>query len=237
MKERALFLATLFILLVLLLFYPSLGWRLRAFLVGTSPGGPSDLPNLAVENEALRAKIATYEGIARDLGKISYGYPRASVYSQYPFNFKNEFLISAGKSLGVAPGQAVGIPSRSREYGESLSEAVFLGKIDRVFEKSSAFYTTFDSRLELAVRVGKKGVEALLRGGNQPKLVFIAKDAVHSGEIVYLASHPYPYGLAVGEIEKVTRAADGLFDEATLRVSYDLNSLTSVLVFTETPGE
>lgn len=220
MKRDQWFLALL--ALVLLLFTaldPEAGLSISRFFRGSAGSGTKELTRLALENAALKAEVVKLEDAKRQLSESSAGYVAALVYSRYPFNLRNEFLITAGKTQSLQGGEAV------------VFERVLIGKIDRAFEDTSVVQTIFDERWQSSVRIGSQGVEALLLGGTTPKLTLIAKAArVASGDAVYSSASGFPYGLAIGEIKEIRLGEDQLFQEAAVKFPYDLGEIHAISV-------
>lgn len=207
------------ILAVLILFKPYYGWEIRKFFtLNPAPSG-SIAADLAAENENLKAELAKLENIKSQFPERTPGFIGALVYSRYPFNFKNEFLLNVGAKDGVLAGRAV------------LLEGVLIGKVSKVFDMTALAQTVFDGDFQAAVRVGAVGVQALLRGGVMPRLTLIPLTArVSAGDIVYSASPDFPYGLPVGEVGTISTSSDKLFREATVNFVYDINSVSAVLI-------
>jgi rod shape-determining protein MreC len=206
------------ILLILVFFEPSYGWRLRQWL---SPQNASqaDPSSLSAENIALKAQLAELKVVQSQIPKAPQEYLRAMVYSRYPMNFKNEILVNIGANDGVAVGKAV------------LFGNIFIGKVTNVFPGSALVQTVFDGTFRIPVRVGSLGYDALLVGGAYPKAGSVSKKAaLASGDVVITADPNLPYGLPVGTVRDVSISADNLFEEATINFTYDINSIQTVLI-------
>ncbi len=200
-----------------MLLRPQYGWYLKKVIF--SGDGGSGGEDLILENQKLKAEIAKLENLGIRLPATSASYISAFVYSQYPFNFRNEFLIDAGSSLGVEAGDIV------------VVNDVFVGRVRDVFNKNSLVRTIFDVSFQSPVRIGKYGVQGLLQGGSLPEVILIPIDSkAEAHDIVYTSSPEFPYGLAVGEIGELRTSPDKLFKEADLKVSYDIGLLTAVSI-------
>jgi rod shape-determining protein MreC len=174
---------------------------------------------LISENESLKAEVAKLHTAQSDLPGQSAGYLNALVYSRYPLNFKNELLVNAGLKDGVAVGAA------------ATFQGILIGEVEKVFEDTSVVETVFDSRFKLPVRVGNGGAQSLLAGGSAPAATLIPRAAdISAGDVVYSASADFPYGLPIGEIADIKISSDQLFKEASLKFSYDINSVGAVLI-------
>jgi cell shape-determining protein MreC len=222
-----------FVLIVLVFARPDWGWSAQAFLLGSFAGGENatQLHDLQVENNALKSELAVLKDMKGELLSDRGASLSALVYSRYPFGFKNELLINAGKVEGVALGMPIVAMSHLRSGADG--HAVLVGSVEQVFEHTSVVKTVFDDSWRSAVRIGQNGVDALLVGGPDPKLTLISKDATSTaGESVYNASPGFPYGIALGLVDTVNIARDQLFHEATIRFPYDVGAVRTVFVLT-----
>ncbi|MBI2033769.1 MAG: rod shape-determining protein MreC [Candidatus Liptonbacteria bacterium] len=215
-RERWL-LGILTLLLAALIFLPLPS--LLEFKKFLGSGGEEVINNPILENVALKSELAKLEEIKRQLGEWSPKYLSASVYSRYPFNLKNEFLVNAGLDQGLKGGEAV------------LIGKLLVGQVDKVFENTALVRTVFDERWKEAVRIGGEGIDALLEGGNTPKATLIVKDAkISEGDIVYNASPEFPYSLPIAEVKEIGISKDQIFKEAVLEFGYDLGRISAVLI-------
>lgn len=222
MRKENLFLLFLFLLVVLIFAYPSLGWKIRALVSSPAPQN-SDLKNLALENESLKADLARLNGLKKEISSYRGNFVQASVYSEYPLNFKSEILVDKGKKDGIKIGQPAVVLSSS-------SKAVLVGAVEKVFADDSLVETIFDSRFQLSVRIGG-GVNSLLKGGSSPKLTLIPKDSkIIDGDAVYSVSPDYPFGLAVGVLKNFHLSSDQFFGEADLETAYNQEDLKVVFI-------
>jgi rod shape-determining protein MreC len=206
------------ILLFLIFFEPSYGWRIRQWL-SPQDMSPTDPNGLNAENVALKAQLAELQTVQSEIPQVPQGYLRAMVYSRYPMNFRNEILVNAGANEGIAVGKAV------------LFGNIFIGKVTEVFSDSALVQTVFDGDFKMPVRVGRSGYDALLVGGARPKAGSISKKAsLTDGDVVVTADSNFPYGLPVGVVRDVSISADNLFEEASIGFSYDINGIQTVLI-------
>lgn len=209
------------ILGILILFKPSYGWQLRAFLSQNNNAFGTNDQNLAAENETLKAELAKLQVIVSQLPTEPPSVIRAMVYTRYPLNFRNEFLVNAGSGEGVIQGKAV------------LFQGVLVGIVEKVFADSALVKTIFDPSIKMPVRIGGHGYDALLIGGDYPKASSILKTAaIQSGDIIYAADPTLPYGLPIGEVLTTSTSPDNLFEEATLSFAYDLGGIETVFIQT-----
>src|SRR3989338_7688326 len=218
MRKKNLLLVFLFLIVLLIFLYPSFGWKIRTFI---SPSGEqeNDYKNLVLENESLKTDLAKLNVLGKQSALYNPSLILASVYSNYPFNFKSELLVNKGEKDGVIVGQPALVSSSS-------SKPILVGKIEEVFENNSLVETVFDSRFQLSVRIGGEGVNSLLKGGNNPKLTLIPKDSkISDGDAVYSVSPGYPFGLTMGLARNIQLSSDEFFKEADLETAYNVNDI------------
>jgi cell shape-determining protein MreC len=226
-SSRIFFYVLTVILLLIIIFLPSIGWKLHSWL---APSIPQDNGGLAVENVALKAALAQYATVARALPDIPQNYIPAMVYSRYPTNFRSELLINAGTREGVTAGRAVVIEVATPASARA-GLYVLIGKVQAAFGDTAVVQTVFDPAFRMPVRIGAKGYDALFAGGAAPKAASILKTAsVQPGDVVSAADPALPYGLAVAEVAGVNISPDSLFQEAALNFQYDLNDIQAVLI-------
>lgn len=222
--------ALIAVLAALIFFAPAYGWTIRAWL-SPSAGGPggqngasaaasqADDQTLAAENDALNAQLATLQVVASQLPTSTPSEIRAMVYSRYPMNFRNELLVNAGESAGVAQGATV------------IFQGMLIGQVKSVFPDSAVVQTIFDNSFKMPVRIGASGANGLLQGGSYPIVGSIASNAaIAPGDIVYSAAPGLPYALPVAQVISTSTSADSLFEQATLSFPYDVNNIETVLI-------
>jgi cell shape-determining protein MreC len=220
--------ALIVILLFLIFFIPSYGWKIRTWLspaLSGSAGSNSavasqvDSPTLAAQNDALQAQLSTLQVVASQLPTSTPNSIRAMVYSRYPMNFRNELLVNAGSDENVVSGDAV------------TFQGMLIGQVQKVFENESLIQTIFDNDLKMPVRIGSAGTDGLLQGGADPVVGSIASTAaIAPGDIVYSAAPGIPYAQPIAEVVATSTSADSLFQQATLSFPYNVNNVETVLI-------
>ncbi|MBI4086236.1 MAG: hypothetical protein HY433_03295 [Candidatus Liptonbacteria bacterium] len=229
-KENWFLVGLVFGTLFLLFFRQNLGWKIQAFFSPAVNLQSDAQQKLVLENESLNAELALLRQIKKNQPVRNGAFLPVFVYSRYPFNFKNELLVSAGANQGVDIGQTAVIASN----GAASSGSILVGKVEKVFENVSLVRTVFDSRFRSAVRVGGFGTNALLKGGGKPELSLIPKDAkIANGDVVYSASPDFPYGIAIGNAGNVRISSDQLFQEADVETNYNPNELQSIFIISQ----
>jgi cell shape-determining protein MreC len=217
-REGRFLLVGIVILAALIFLAPSYGWKVRTWL-GPRATQQADTPDLAAENQTLKAELAQLQKTTAQTPRAPLEYLRAMVYSRYPMSFRNEILVNLGVNDGAVIGKAV------------VFQGILVGRIEKTFSDSALAQTVFDASFKMPVRVGAGGYDALLVGGASPKITSMAKTApVHTGDIVYAAAEGLPYGLPVALVAGTSTSPDNLFEEAALSFAYDMNGVQSVLV-------
>ncbi len=208
------------IVIVLLLFFiffmPTVGTRLRG-LIGPQAASLGDAGKLAAENLLLKAQLAELSAIASEMPTSTPDSIRAMVYSDYPFNFKNELTVDVGSRDGVATRDA------------ALFEGNLVGEVVSVSSDRSVVRTVFDPSFVLYVRIGTKGYDAFLVGGPYPAVQSIAKTAdLAAGDAVYSADDSMPYAIAVGKVADVSISSNNVFKQASLAFPYDVGVIQTL---------
>lgn len=216
------------VLVILILFNPGLGWRIRGFFEGRYRG--QDASGLILENQSLKSELLLLNNIKDSLPKWKADYVPAMVYSQYPFNLKDEILLGAGRNQDIVVGDAV-VLTANQNASSLTSGGILLGRIKTVMDNTSLAVTIFDSEWRSEVKVGDKGVEALLQGGIKPKLTLIKKEAdIKDGDLVYNTDSRFQFGIPLGYLKGARLASDQLLKEADLDLSYDLGQIQALLI-------
>lgn len=230
MRKENTLLLFLAAIVLLIFFFPSLGWRMRLFLV-PQLNQAADSKSLILENESLKTELAKLRVMKSVISNGTDGMLQAFVYSNYPFNLKSQLLVGGGADKGVKLGQPVFVSSAS-------SNPVLIGKIIEVFAKDSLVETVFDSNFQISVKVGPAGVSSLLKGGNSPRLTLMPKDAkISEGDAVYSSEQDYPFGMPIGLAKNISLSSDQFFEEADLETAYNPNDLQTVFIDTNYNGK
>lgn len=180
----------------------------------------ADVTSLLLENQGLRAQLMQAEQAPSVIEQERKRYIRVPLYSSYPFNTSNELLIAAGEESGVLEGASV-----------FASPGVFLGQVISVTRGKAVVRTIFDPGWELPVKIGEGKVDALLVGGQEPKLTLVSKrKPLIGGEPVYLASRDFVYGLSLGTVAELRQSKESLFLEGRLITSYALADLSELYI-------
>lgn len=208
--------ALIIILIAVIFFAPTYGWKIRAWL---SPQQPENDDAIVVQNDALKAQLAVLQSVSAQLPTSTPNTIRAMVYSRYPMNFRNELLVNAGINEGVTTGTAV------------MFQGMLLGEVRTVFPDEALVQTIFDDAFKMPVRIGSTGIDGLLQGGSYPMVGSIADTAIIvPGDVIYSAVSGIPYGLPIAQVVATSTSPDSLFQQATLSFPYDINNVQTVLI-------
>lgn len=223
-SRRHLSTAVLIILLVIFLLIGGIEWK-NGFLVILNGiwkkiGWPSnlELEDLRLENVALRAQVLELTNNIAPFKSDTIG---GKIFSSYPFNNKNLLSINIGSERGIREGMPA-----------TVSGQILVGQVIQVFKNYSLIRTIFSPNWEIPVRIGNKKVPALLVGGPELKLTMIVNDKpIFDGQTIFAAKQDLPYGLKIGEVVNVQNdIATGVFKEARVKLDYDLNDLSEILI-------
>lgn len=167
---------------------------------------------LEAENEALKAQISQAAFASTD---------KVKVYSSYPFNSRKDISVAGGKDRGFEKGDVV-----------TVGNKILIGQIVEVFSSSSVAKTIYDPEWEIAVRVGEKEIDGLLKGGLNPQVDLIKNGAeIKEGDMVFSASSDLPYGLEIGKIKSLKETPGAPFLKAEVELEVYLNELRNVSVY------
>ncbi len=173
-----------------------------------------------LENQSLRAELESARSRPGIITEGRTNYLRAPIYSSYPLNNAGLLLIAAGEAEGVANGMLV-----------LAAPGVFLGEVTKTYARSAEVRTLYDSGWELPVKIGREKIDSLLIGGHEPALTLISKKKpALMGMEVFTAYKQYPYGLLVGELGELTDSDQNLFQEAPLKIPYQIGELNEVYI-------
>lgn len=172
---------------------------------------------LRAENDALREQIRACKATAAVPAQTV----RADVYASYPFNNQNVVFIAAGLDEGVR----VMMPA-------TIGGVALVGQVIQTFKHSSAVRTITSPDWHIPVRVGPSKAPGLLIGGPTVRVSMIpATLTIAVGDAIIAASKDMPYGLRVGAVSSVAATtAGGVFQEAAVKLGYDLYNLTELTI-------
>lgn len=213
-RDRWFLYTSIFLLAGFIIFNFFFGLKLKTYFASRA-NSTAERDRLRAENESLKTQIALLAQFQKYLNQTSGAIP-AFVYSRYPFNLKNEILTSAGDAQGVQMGDTV------------LFRGLLLGKVKEVHKSSSVVQTIFDPDFQTAVRAGG-GVDALLKGGDEPQLTLIPKNAdLKQNDTVYSAAPGILYGVPVGQVFTYSPQLGEAFGQASLDLGYSLSDIKAV---------
>lgn len=176
--------------------------------------------SLLLENQGLLAQLEQAQLTPSIIEQESRRYIRAPLYSSYPFNISNQLLVAAGSGSGVLEGATA-----------FAAPGIFLGQVTSVEGGKAVVRTIFDPGWELPVKIGEGKVDALLIGGQEPKLTLVSKHKpLVGGESVYLVSRDFTYGLTLGTVAELRQSKESLFLEGRLITPYALADLSEIYI-------
>lgn len=180
----------------------------------------TDLTALMLENQSLRAQLQQLKDGPALIEDDKRTYTKVPLYSTYPFNTSNKLLVATGEKSGVVVGAAA-----------FAAPDVFIGQVSSVENGKAVIRTIFDPGWELPVKIGEGNVDALLVGGQEPRLTLVSKRRpLIGGEPVILASRDFPYGLSLGTIAQIRQSKESLFLEGRLITPYTLSDLSELYI-------
>ncbi len=178
----------------------------------------SELEEARLENERLRALVdaaASQESssvVARVIGR--------------PTNpWEDTITIGSGTSSGIAAGMPVVGP-------EGL-----LGQTVDVSTSSARVRLITDQRSGVAAMIQRTRAEGVLKGSIDGRLTldFVSRETtVRAGDVVITSGMGgvYPKGLVIGEVERVDRSVNALYQDILVNGTARVASLEEVLVLT-----
>lgn len=177
------------------------------------------MKEMALANERLQKLLQFRE-------KISSSVITAEVVGQDPSSWFRSVTINKGERDGVRKGMAVISPEGV--IGQILKTSPNYSTVLLITDYNSAIDSIVQRTRAKAIIEGK--------GENRCQLKYLLRtEEVTVGDIVVTSglSGNFPKGLMVGEIRKVDKKGQGVFQYAELTPSVDLTKLEEVLVITE----
>ncbi len=171
--------------------------------------------------------LQSVPSLARETGllKSTYTLFKTNTYSRYPFNDKSLLVIQGGSDENLALSMPV-------MYGDFI----LAGRVTRVSRTQSEVQTIFDPSWKSSVYIGASKIKAVLKGGENPTLELIPKDAVIAeGDVVVNSSPDFPLGVFIGTVSSVSKKEHDLWAKADLRVGYSFDDVRNVSVITNFP--
>jgi len=188
------------------------------------------LVELRLENQGLRQEI---KNLNDKLNLKFQPYLSAQVCLRYPFNNNQALIINVGSKEGAKVGSPV-----------LTAENHLLGKIVKVKADTSEVRTIFSTDWKSGVRIRQAGlpadqvdIEAVLTGGQSPKLEFIPADAeINIGDEILSASPDLPLSLFIGKISEIIFQSATSLRQAKLITDYEPNKLQKVFIISDYEG-
>lgn len=185
---------------------------------------------LLAENARLKAELADYVELRRQLQQPSTKSMRTieAVVAGAPLDvFRTHVLLNRGARDGVVAGAPV------------VSEgSVLIGYISELNEQAAVLRLLFDPETSIPAEVaGAPHARGLLIGNLYTSLLLttVPRDAqINEGQVVVtVAQDITPAALVIGEIEKIYQAENEAYQQARIRVKYDVDDLRAVTVLVQ----
>lgn len=192
----------------------------------------SQLSKLRSENIRLRAEVADYASLRRQLGV-----PAVSDYAAIPAHivgrpidtFRTQYILNRGARDGLVLGAPV-----------IVFDSTLVGFVTDLDETAATFQLLIHPATNLTAEVladdeGETRGRGLLRGRHYTSTVLttIPRDVpIQPGQAVVTSAKELliPGALAIGTIEEVKSLESEAYQEATVRLPYDPDTLTAVHV-------
>jgi len=178
----------------------------------------SQLKEVSRENRLLRRQL-------RVSSEKNYDLLAVRVSGWEDVSVKDYLLIRGGKSLGIKPGMPVVV-------GNFL-----LGRVESVTGERSRVQLILSPGLRIFAldQDSKDRAKGVVRGYPPGKLLMeriLPEEVVHVGDTVIASgeNEGIPFGLVLGEVERVLPGEGGLLKRAVLRVGLDFSHLEEVFV-------
>jgi len=234
MRPQRLTIFIFIVLVAIVIYWPNVVWMLRPQFA-VSPKSEEGRA-LSIENTYLKSRLALQSAISAET--LSRGdYEPVFVYARYPFNFKEELVVSSGEGGRIKINGAVLLRGEELLDSEEMI-GIFIGTVSSTRSHSSVVETIFDYRWQSAVHIGEDAVPGLLEGGLDPRIVLVPKDEdIQIGDVVMNADDRFEYGLPIGVVKSVQPSDDNLFQEIGIDLPYDLSGVSVVWVERNVIGE
>lgn len=185
-----------------------------------------ELRRLEFENKILKEEMERLRRLkGEEQPALKKERRRAAVYSSYPFNDKNVFVID----FGSAEGARVGMPV-------VLGENVLVGRIVKVSNFESLVRTIFDSGWVSGASIGLGEVRAALKGGLPPRLELVTRESeIKTGDLVYNTSPEFPLNMVVAVVDSAKQGSGKFWSEISVKPPFSRDSLRTVNVLVNFP--
>jgi len=207
------------------------------FFEGISRAGALDggIDQLRIENKELLAQIAILNKL-KDENKF--------LRDALSINLEKDFNLFLGQIIGKDISQDFLLIDKGSDHGlkENMivitEEKVLLGRISELYNKFSKVMLISHNKSSFDVDIAKRDVCAIAKGKGDLNvfLDFIPwNKEISPGDIVTTSSlgGVFPAGLLVGEIIKVKKNDVESFQQAEVKLSFDIEEINYLFVITE----
>jgi rod shape-determining protein MreC len=189
---------------------------------------------LVLENNNLKFLLEKYSEIEKENqslknalnieDKEEYNFIPSNVISRSPLNFYQNFTIDKGKKQNIQLGDMV-----------VWNGNVLVGEIKEIKEKTALVRAINDKEFRVAVFVGEKKIEAVLKGGGLelPVLEMLPSNAqIKKGDKIFTSGldEKFIKGFLIGEIKEIEDYQDKMFQKARVELFSHWNNLIQVLI-------
>jgi cell shape-determining protein MreC len=152
---------------------------------------------------ALRKENAELRNLLKIEATKDYLIEIAEITIRDPANWKKRIIINKGKDRGISEGMIALAANSSPDSSNIKTEYSAIGRVVSVSGHSAEIATIFDNECLISVMIGEEGIPAILKGDNEPMLIYFDADALRLG-IIKVFTSPYsaytpPY-ISVGAV-------------------------------------
>jgi rod shape-determining protein MreC len=195
----------------------------------------SQLEQLRAQNVELRARVAGLEEARlenrrlRELLRLPQARDTESMAARVIGRPTNSWEGVITIDRGSADGVAIGMPV--------IGPQGLLGQTIQVAGNSAKVRLISDQRSGVAALIQRSRVEGVLKGGidGSVSLDFVSRETtVKAGDVVITSGEGgvFPKGVVIGEVAKVDRQGDSLFQVIAVTPASDLRRLEEVIILT-----
>ena len=203
---------------------------------------------LDAENEALKARIAQMEDVARQADSVGrentrlrsiiglkethedYELVDAYIIGWSSTDFNNTYTINRGSSAGIAQNMCA-----------TTANGEVVGLVTEVGTNYAIVKTILDSTLEISGTISDSGYNGMVKGGYIDghdvllKMNYLPSDSIirNQDQVVTSGSTVYPRGLIIGHIVDAGFEETGVAKFALLEPSADIDALEQVFIITQ----
>ncbi len=203
---------------------------------------------LDAENEALKARIAEMEDVARQADSVSrenerlralldlkatnedYEVVDAYIIGWSSTDYNNTYTINRGSSSGIAQNMCA-----------ITANGEVVGLVTEVGVNYAVVKTVLDSTLEISGTISDSGYNGMVKGGyvdgheTMLKMNYLPSDSIirNNDQVVTSGSTVYPRGLIIGNIVDADFEETGVAKFALLKPAADIDAMEQIFIITK----